>query len=204
VNISQLGVDAPVRFKIRHAVTMEHDALVIDLSYSENNSTDVLGRAVVLAFRLSSIKAGFPNIITQSELLKLMDPTFMHFQRLKLSKEDAVKYFKDEKWGTRDIFASGDRVRKKQLSLRTVLRRSKNAIDKAEGRSDSPPKHIKFTAKIVEEMSTGPDWAKEVSMTYQKFVKDDILGTLKKIVPMLEKEKPAGSFSAGPDMKRQR
>src|SRR5713101_7540083 len=27
VNVSQLGVSAPVKFKIRHAVTMEHDAL---------------------------------------------------------------------------------------------------------------------------------------------------------------------------------
>jgi class 3 adenylate cyclase len=52
VNVSQLGITAPVKFKIRHAMTMEHDALVIDLSYSENNSTDLLGRAVVLAFRL--------------------------------------------------------------------------------------------------------------------------------------------------------
>lgn len=188
VNVSQLAVRASVNFKIRHAVTMEHDALVIDLSYSGNNSTDVLGRAVVFAFRLSSIKAEFPSIITQGELLKLSKTTgTIHFQKLRLSKEDRVRYFKDEKWGTSDIFASGDRVQK-PLSLRTTLRRAKKAIDAAEGRKDSPSKHINFMAKVVAEMSTGPDWTQDVEKTLQKFVKDELLGSLKQLVPMLEKK----------------
>jgi class 3 adenylate cyclase len=192
VNVSQLGVSAPVEFKIRHAVTMEHDALVIDLSYSKNRSTDVLGRAVVLAFRLSSIKAGFPNIITQGELLKLTKTTgTIHFQKLKLSKEDKVRYFKDEKWGTADIFASGDRAHR-HLSVRTVLRFAKKAIDHAEGRRDSPAKHTNFYTKVLEEMRTGPDWAQEVEKTIHKFTSDELLGNLKRLVPMLEKQKEEG------------
>jgi hypothetical protein len=120
--------------------------------------------------------------------LKLTNCTdTIHFRKLKVSKEDTVRYFKDEKWGTRDIFASGDRVRKRQPSLRTILRLAKKAIDKAEG-SGAPGKHVNFALKVVQEMSTGPDWAKEVESTLEQFVKDELLGSLKKLVPILKEK----------------
>ncbi len=121
VNVSQLGVKAPAKFKIRHAVTFEHDALVLDLEYSDKNATDVLGRAVVLAFRLSSIKSGFPSIVTQGELIKVTEDTStVKFRKLRFSKEEKLKYFKDEPWGTSDVFASCEGGRNK-LSLNTCL-----------------------------------------------------------------------------------
>jgi hypothetical protein len=151
---------------------------------------------VVLAFRLSSIKAGFPSIITQGQLLRLTKATgTIHFQKLRLSREDKARYFKDEQWGTSDIFASGDRVHK-HLSPRTILRRAKKAIDGAEGRRASPPKHLNFTTKVVVEMSTGPKWARDVAKTVQEFARIELLGSLKQIVPVLENqtqpEEPTG------------
>jgi class 3 adenylate cyclase len=189
VNVTQLCVEAPVKFKIRHAVTLEHDALVIDLTYSDSSSTDVLGRAVVLAFRLSSIKAQFPNIITQGELLRhIKGASITYFRKLKFSKDEKLKFFKDEKWGTTDIFASGDKTHK-QASLKTVLRRTKKVIDKAEGKHPVSAVRLKFTERVLAEMLTGPEWCRDVQTSLSDFSRDGLLGNLKRLVPILEKHK---------------
>ncbi len=186
VNVSQLGVKAPAKFKIRHAVTFEHDALVLDLEYSDKNATDVLGRAVVLAFRLSSIKSGFPSIVTQGELIKVTEDTStVKFRKLRFSKEEKLKYFKDEPWGTSDVFASCEGGRNK-LSLNTLLKRTKKIIDEAEGKQPFASSHRGFVEKVVLELSNGPDWCRDVQTTLSKFTREGLLGSLKAIVPILE------------------
>lgn len=190
VNVSQLCVQSPTKFKIRHAVTLEHDALVIDLAYSDKSAADVLGRAVVLAFRLSSIQAGFPSIVTNGELLKLIRNTTISFSKLKLSKDDRLKYFKDESWGTSSLFVSGAKARRKSPGLRTIIRRTKKLIEEVEtGGPDSERKE--FVTKVTMEMINGPGWCREVEKVLADFTKDELLGSLKELVPVLEKKRPS-------------
>src|SRR5918911_1177387 len=66
VNVTQLGLKPKRKFKIRHGVSYEQDALLIKISHEGGvESLDLIGRAVVLAFRLSGIPAKFPSIVTQ-------------------------------------------------------------------------------------------------------------------------------------------
>jgi len=176
-NISQLGVQAKVKFKIRHAVTLEHDALVIDLAYSDKRATDVLGRAVVLAFRLSSIGGRFPSVVTHRELLKLCsDTSYISFKKLKLSRDEKLKYFKDEAWGTSDIFVSGDKPRK-TWSTKTLISRTRKFIKQYHSRPDDrndrmEALRVDFATKFVTEMASGPRWCQDVLIRMEKFQKE--------------------------------
>jgi class 3 adenylate cyclase len=182
VNVCQLCVKAPVKFKIRHAVTLEHDALFIDLAYSGKTAIDVLGRAIVLAFRLSSIKAEFPGVVTHRELLKLTkDTSTMRFKKIKLSKEEKLKYFKGENWGTSDIFASGGKARPYK-NLKAKIKRMKKVVEM--DKSDS--KHMQFAAKMLTEIATGPDWCQKVQKEMNNFV-GKMRKYIKEAVPILEK-----------------
>src|ERR1700731_2703127 len=63
VNVTQLCIPTKERIRIRHAVTYEKDALLIDLQHSgDMKSKDLLGRSVVAAFRLSGISCDLPGI----------------------------------------------------------------------------------------------------------------------------------------------
>ena len=185
VNVSQLGVKAAVKFKIRHAVTYEHDGLVIDLSHSgDKNSTDVLGRAVVLAFRLSSIKGEFPSIVTQRQLVKDAETGTIAFKKLTLSKDERLKYFKQEKWGIGDLYISSER-RGRPRKLENVLRETKLLISRVE--SEKPVrKHLNFHVAVGYELATGPEWCKDVQKVMDDFNRDRLLGSLKELVPILE------------------
>lgn len=187
VNVSQLGVESPAKFKIRHAVTLEHDALVIDLAYLDKGATDVLGRAVVLAFRLSSIMAEFPGIVTHRELLKLVEDTgTIGFRKLRMSKDNRLRYFKGETWGTSDIYVSGGKAQR-SVGLRTLVKRTKELIKNVE--SGNPDmKRMDFATKVVLEMTNGPDWCREVQKTLDRFRRESLLGSLKRIIPILEEE----------------
>jgi class 3 adenylate cyclase len=185
VNVSQLCVKAPVKFKIRHAVTFEHDALVLDLGYSQKSATDVLGRAVVLAFRLSSITAEFPSIVTQGELLKATKDTgTISFGKLKFSKEEKLKYFKDERWGTSDVYSS-KKGKHRLRDSKALLKRTKKLINEVEGKPFKSD-HEAFIDKIVSELSDGPAWCRDVQIAMNQFTREDLLGNLKKMVPILE------------------
>jgi len=199
VNVSQLSVKAPVKFRVRHAVTLEHDALILNLGYSNRNATDVLGRAVVLAFRLSRIKASFPSIVTQGELLKLAEGTgTIEFRKLRLTMEEKLKYFKNEAWGTSNVFASGEGNRPR-ASLGKLLKHTKKVVDEAEGRRPSVPAHREFIERVVRELSNGPAWCRDVQTTLNEFIRNELLGTIKKIVPILEEKNVAGTGpAAGP------
>jgi class 3 adenylate cyclase len=59
-NVTQLGLKPNKKLKIRHGIAYEKDALLMKItSAPEIESLDIIGRAVVLAFRLSGIQADF-------------------------------------------------------------------------------------------------------------------------------------------------
>lgn len=191
VNVTQLDVKANVKFKVRHSVTFEHDALIIDLAHSGNRSSaDVLGRAVVLACRLCSIQAPFPFIVTQGELVKaLPESNKHHFTKLKLTAADITKYFKDERWGVKDVYVSYDPSscpRKRRTSPRSLLREAKRVLKTAVENGSNDPARTAYVQRLCEEMRTGPAWTQAVISELARFLKEEMFAGLAAIIPFLE------------------
>jgi class 3 adenylate cyclase len=192
VNVTQLGLNPKRKFKLRHGVSYEQDALLIKISHEGDvESLDLIGRAVVLAFRLSGIPAKFPGIVTQKELVAASadliksGPTFSRWQ---VSATDKLKFFKGERWGTEGIYVSIDKSQKAK-SLKTVLKQAKDAINAVESESAEPDRSSHFTERFLENIKAGPDWGHEVVDEYTRFIKEQLLGSLKELVPILEKSK---------------
>ena len=55
----------------------------------------------------------------------------INFKKLSLSAEDKLKYFKGERWGTRNLLVSADR-KSRIRSVNSLLRSSKKIIATAE------------------------------------------------------------------------
>ena len=133
-NVTRLGIKERIPFYLRHGVTVEHDALITKISDEHGESIDLIGRSVVLAFRLSGITAEFPNIVAQKEVVESVSENALssvNFKKLHISKEDGIKYFKGEEFGTRNLVVSANRNRRRR-SLGSVVRSAKGAIELAE------------------------------------------------------------------------
>lgn len=192
VNVTQLGIESDAKYRIRNAVTLEHDALLLHLTDgSGHTSLDVLGRAVVLAFRLTAITADFPHLVTVDELFKMngKNSKFDHLKKKKLSRTDLNKFFKGENWGTGGIYVSSKRKQPK-VSREQLQHNIEATILQAEtgkGLSTTPADDLilEFNSKML----AGPEWAKQVVTKQHEFARDQLLGNLKKLLPML-KEPP--------------
>src|SRR5271157_2814771 len=110
VNVTQLGVKSPRKFRIRHGVSYEQDALTTRITYPGGfELLDLTGRAVVLAFRLSGIAVEFPGVVTEKSLVdasREWSRETITFAKWDPGAEEKGKYFKGETWGTRSIYAS--------------------------------------------------------------------------------------------------
>jgi len=193
INITQLGVRGDRKFRIRHGVTYEHDALLIEINEGDGVARlDIIGRAVVLAFRLSGVLAAFPHVVTQEEVVsayKAHGRTTIGFRRWRPTKDDRLRHFKAEKWGTRFLMMSHDR----RPSIRTMntadtVRAGKRAIAYAQVESRGDESKVEFALKFMEKFGSGPEWCRETLKSYLEFVRNDLLGTLKKAVRMLESQ----------------
>jgi class 3 adenylate cyclase len=188
VNVTQLGLSPERKFHIRHGVTYEHDALLVRTIHTDGHeSLDLIGRAVVLAFRLSGIKAFFPNIVTHRELVEARAPyrqARTTFQKKSISKEEKLKFFKGHGWQTNQIFASIDSKRKPK-SIATVINLAKDVIAKTEG-ACTPSDEESFGFQFLRNMLSGPKWCRDVISREMEFSRDGLLGPLKKPVPILE------------------
>jgi class 3 adenylate cyclase len=188
INSTQLGLNPQRKFKIRHGIAYEQDALLIRITYKGGHeSLDLIGRAVVLAFRISGIAAIFPGIVTQKELVAASDEydkgrhKFMKWQP---ESKEKLKYFKGERWGTESIYVSSNKMR--LPSHKSILREAKQAVEKAEGLKPTADDRMQFAEQLLARMANGPEWCREVINDYLKFVKNDLLGNLKAIVSFLE------------------
>jgi len=188
VNVTQLGLSPGRKFHIRHGITYEHDALLVKIIHTdEHESLDLIGRAVVLAFRISGIKASFPNIVTHRELAEAYAPYRQigtTFQKRSISKEEELKFFKGHGWQTNQIFASVAR-RGKPKNIATVIKLAKEAIAKTEGTCTLTDEDS-FSMQFLRNMMSGPKWCRDVISKEIQFLRDDFLGSLKKVVPILE------------------
>ena len=109
----------------------------------------------------------------------------IHFKKLRLSSEDTLRYFEGEQFGTGNLFASTDRKYRKR-SKNAVLRMVSTTIADVENpQSDSAP--VDSTVQsLVDHLQSGPEWTREVLKNYLSFVRDDLLGSLKKVKGLLE------------------
>jgi class 3 adenylate cyclase len=190
INVTQLGLKPKRKFKIRHGIAYEQDALLIKISrVGGYESLDLVGRAVVLAFRLSEIQAEFPNIVTQKELVvasAAFDQGHRKFLKWQVSADDKLKYFKGERWGTDAVYVSSDKVRRAK-NTKSLLKQAQAAIDLAEGRRSPSDERIRFVMSFLKNMEAGPDWCREVLDEYTHFLREGLLGSLKGVVPILKK-----------------
>ncbi len=109
----------------------------------------------MLAFRLSSIKGEFPSIVTQRGLVK--ESKDRPFKKLGFSKEERLKYFKDEAWGINEIYISSDRPHRKH-GTGTAVKQMKSALALERKNGD----RTDFIDKLVDELEAGPEWCQEV------------------------------------------
>ena len=95
---------------------------------------DLIGRSVVLAFRLTGMKADFPSIVSQREIVEATIKegiSQIKFKKLNLSAEDRQRYFKGERWGTTNLYSSAER-RPRPRSTNSLLRTVRKTIAEAE------------------------------------------------------------------------
>jgi class 3 adenylate cyclase len=189
VNVTQLGLSPGRKFHIRHGITYEHDALLVKIIHTDGHeSLDVIGRAVVLAFRICGIEASFPNIVTHRELVDASTPyrrIGVTFQKKKIKKEERLRFFKGHDWQTKQIFVSAGGKRK-PTSMKAIVNKAKEVIAKAEGLS-GPSDENSFSLQFVRNMMLGPKWCREVISEETEFVREGPLALAKEIVLNVEK-----------------
>jgi hypothetical protein len=165
----QLGLTPKDKFIIKHSITFEHDALITKVEHPDGHeSLDIIGRAVVLAFRLSGVKSVYPHIITQGSLvpksrgnqIKVFD-----FKPVTFKQIDYLRYFKGEKWGTDSIYAvSKSRWTKKSIAgakdLHSILSAPQNMRPHMLSDFGITPGLIATFDNVVNYMRSGPDWSK--------------------------------------------
>ena len=169
VNVTQLCSPTTERFRIRHAVTYEKDALLIDLQHSgDMKSKDVLGRSVVAAFRLSGISCHYPGIVTHREILRAIDDAgfdpHIKFKALQSTADMRLRFFKGETFGSREIYVSADRLPRKVTSLKSALKKARDVITQIQSGPNlkQNPRRMAFSQELVHEMLNGPLWCKQV------------------------------------------
>jgi hypothetical protein len=186
VNATQLGLSPKTLFKIRHGLAYEQDALLTKIIHPGGfESLDLVGRAVVLAFRLSGITANFPGIIAQREIVEAATGyPALEFRGWVPTAEERLKYFKGEKWGTHGLSVSG-RGKPRARSRKVSVNLAKLAIQKAEGQAPIDDAQLVFSKTLHEGMMAGPEWSRKVETDYMRF-NEDLLGSVKLIMRTLE------------------
>jgi class 3 adenylate cyclase len=186
VNVTQLGIAPKRHFKLRHGIAYEQDALLTKIRHSGGfDSLDLMGRAVVLAFRLSGFAADFPCITTQRDIVEAAgnNPSF-GFRKWKPTVEERLKFFKGEQWGTNTLYVSGAKTPRRRGKA-AALRLAKAAIAEAESEEPTGDPSLLFADSFLRGMASGPEWSREAVAEYTRFVREDLLGSLKSISRIL-------------------
>ena len=182
-NITGLGIEGEARFRLKHGITAEHDALLTMVTDEHGEHFDLIGRSVVLAFRLTGMKVDFPSIVSQREIVEATKKkriSHIKFKKLNLSAEDRQRYFKGERWGTTNLYSSAER-RPRPRSTNSLLRTVRKTIAEAEKPRTIQDETDPVIKQFMEDLLSGPTWTQEVFKNYMKFLREDLLGTLKMV-----------------------
>lgn len=187
-NITGLGVEGEAPFRLKHGITVEHDALLTMVIDEHGEHFDLIGRSVVLAFRLTGIKTYFPNIVSQREIVEAATKkkdSHVKFKKLNLSAEDRQRYFKGERWGTTNLYSSVER-RPRPRSTNSLLRTVRKTIAEAEEPQTIQDETDPMIKQFMEDLLSGPTWTQDVFRNYIKFLREDFLGTLKMVASEID------------------
>lgn len=179
-NVTCLGIDSDKNIKLRHGITFEEDALITYINENSSKSIDLLGRSVVLAFRLSGIPVQFPGIVTQKDLVTegLKYNSFVkQFEKLIFTEDEINKYFKGEKWNTKSIYATS-LISKRKINLNTVIKNAKSSIKEIESSNLLTPDEVQ-RIDYFKDLENGPEWVKAMLNKFLIYIKDDLYKVLK-------------------------
>jgi hypothetical protein len=183
-SITQMGLSPKKKIWIRHGITYEQDALVMKIqSEGEKDKLDIIGKAVVLAFRLSSIEAPSPSIITVKELIQKNDSRFIAW---KPTKEESLRFFKGEKYGTQKIRISGHKEKKITDWGAEGKRIGKNISSRIKKIRSGENKQLMW--KLIEKMDNGPDWCREIS-AMEKEIIQPVVDSFNDLISIFRKNK---------------
>ena len=197
INITQLCVDTPKPFRIRHGLTYEPDALVTYTRHQNGHVSKIIsGRNVVLAFRLSGVEADFPNVATQQKIVQVVSARSKNLANLKkweLTADQLLKYFKGEKLGTMGLFVSG-RAKLNQPRPDAWVERAENLITRADGVRRRAPVETGFIDNFFSHLAQSHDhvWCRESLDAYVAFAREGLagsLGTVLDVISTLDEEK---------------
>jgi class 3 adenylate cyclase len=194
-NVTQFGVKPKRKFLLRHGVAYEQDALVTRILHPSGHTTlDLTGRSVVLAFRLSGVKADFPSVVADRDVISALasgPPCATNFKSWKPTADERLRYFKGQRWGSSSLFKTTSRPAK-PLSKRTLARHVKTAVASADGGEGRYAK-TDLWKNLDPIILAGPDWAKAALTEYSIFVRDELLGPLREAAQSLEAAKKRGA-----------
>lgn len=162
-NVTQLGVKPQTKFGIRHGITYEKDGLLFEIQeHGDNHSLDLIGRAVVLAFRLSGIQAKFPSIVTEKEIVS-ENSNYYKFDNWNPNETDILKFFKGEKLGIEEIMISSEKATKYHIENKdNLIEKLDKLIDEVDNNISTDKEIEESIFKFLELMKNGPEWCNEV------------------------------------------
>jgi class 3 adenylate cyclase len=188
-NITRLGVPTPAAFRLRHGITLEQDALRSSITYpGGHRSLDLIGRSVVLAFRLAGIRANFPSVVVQGDIAQAQENgpfnaiTFKHWHP---TEADHLRYFKGETWGTNTLYVSAGSARPSNANLH-FLERVKKTIEAATGRAPVDARAKAFALDFATKLQEGPAWASRAFEEYVQFLMHELLAGAENLVAAME------------------
>lgn len=162
-NITQLGVKPQSKFGIRHGVTFEKDGLLFKIhEYNGNKSIDLIGRAVVLAFRLSGVEAKFPSIVTEKEIIS-ENSSYCNFTNWNPTENDILKFFKGERLGVDEIMITSEKeLQSNSENIEKLKSISCNLIDEMDNNVSTDNETDESLLKFLELMKNGPEWCNDI------------------------------------------
>lgn len=189
INVTQLGVECSKKIRIQHGITYEPDGLVIRSTHPvRGEDIDIIGRSVVLAFRLAGIPSKHPCIASTHDLVSsLGNPlgSIAYFKKKVFNRDDRLKYFKGERLDRGGVYIS-DKEPPRKRSLKSVVSSTKAALKAAEV-GDDPPSRV--AVEFVSAMMNGGAWAKGVVQDYNAFMSNQVMGVLKEFIEKVERKR---------------
>jgi hypothetical protein len=186
-NVTQLGVKPQTKFGIRHGITYEKDGLLFEIQeHGDNHSLDLIGRAVVLAFKLSVIQSKFPSIVTEKEIVSEIS-SYCTFDNWNPNENDILKFFKGETLGIEEIMISSEKATENYIEIKENLKEKLDKlIDEVDNNISTDKEIQESILKFLELMKIGPDWCNDVVNLELEFNRK-MLETLKKTKTFLKK-----------------
>lgn len=169
IAVTDLGVSSEEPFYIRSGITYEPDGLPVErVDPDGHHAQDVIGRSVVLAFRLSGLKgplAGVSCIHTQAELGAAAGDCELSFPPFKPTTAERSLYFKGETWGTENLCIG----------------------EQASADIGVPDFSASWMQPLVAALASGPDWARGCSMRLEEYRANRLAQVLKRVEMSEEK-----------------